>query len=237
MYFSVNVKSLTQDEKITALHKINSRVNAVPEIAITTSSGRLIMLHAYVDEETLSLEESVIEAPKKFYSSLTSFFTGGIIDETNFHRIQSDLKDKSTLLLCFGMKSVSVWTQISNAPNLWRINVEQIFRSNNHEAGDIVEFKIIGEEVTAGEDKDSRSLTLIVQTTSRTNEKEKSYYTLHFIMKLDIDLQKQTYDFKNSELLTDAKLYSKEDEDVKCLVCSNDCKMTYVFLINSQSAK
>ena len=237
LYFSVDVKSLARDERIATLHLINSKASAIPEIAAVTTTGRLITFHVYIDEETLSVEERVIEAPKKLFSSLTNFLTGGIIEESNFHRIQSDLKDDNTCLFCFGAKSINVWTLSSNAHNLWRINIEQIFRGGDHEAGEIKEFNIIGEEVTPSDEKYSRLLTLIVQIKSWRNENEKNFYTFHFIMKLGIDLQKQTYEIKMVEQLIDANPYSKDDENVKCLVCSNDSSMTYVFLIYEERAK
>ena len=56
-------------------------------------------------------------------------------------------------------------------------------------------------------------------------------------MKLSINLQKETYVVNMTELLTDARPYSKEEDSVKCLVCSNESTMTYVFLIYEDKAK
>ena len=183
LYFSVDVKSLAQDEKIVTLEMIKSSNNGIPEIAVATSIGRIVHIHAYIDDEAFSLEEQVIEAPKRFYSSLTSFFTGGNIAETNFHKIHSDTNDKdshNTYLMWFGEKSVNIWTLSQNAPHLWRLDVDYIFKKDDHEAGDIREFKIIGEEVGISDEKDSRSLTLVVQTLSRWNEKRKELLYILF---------------------------------------------------------
>ena len=235
-YTQSELKLLTQDEHISVVHLLNSPISNVPCLIIATTNGRLLNCQMYVDEDSLNVEELVVEAPKRLYTSLTSFFTGGNIEETNFHSIHSDASNRnSAYLFAFGERSLNVWTLTTNGTELWRVNIENIFRKNDQSAGDICWFKIIGEEVIEGTKPENKILILVIQIVSRKNGQSNSYQALYYELRLTIDIHAQNTEAYTPTQLSSAKPYTQQEDEVKCLVCSNDGTMTYIFLCYEHS--
>ena len=99
-YTSCEITSLDKDETVAVSHMMKSPAETFPSLVIATSKGKFINTQVHIDEGTLNLQEIVLQAPKKFMSSITTFFSGSDIEETDFHQIYFDLRDWGSIYLC-----------------------------------------------------------------------------------------------------------------------------------------
>jgi hypothetical protein len=229
-FTSAQIETLDRDEIVSVTHFMKSH-NEVPTLVLATSKGRLITAQIFIDEDVLKLDEILIEEPKRLVSSLTSFFTGGGDEETNFHQIYSDVSDKNNAILyVIGERRINIWKLSTNGADLWKINVLNIFHKNVQIQGEIHTFKIVGQEIVNGEEGDEPIINCCVQIVYRGNKSNGFLVSYHLIrLVLDIDAKKCT-EFISPSPLTEEKSYNAKDDDVKCLVCSNTGTVTYIFI-------
>jgi hypothetical protein len=198
---------------------------------LTTTQGRLINCQVFVDEESLKLDEVVLEPPKRYLSSLTSYFVGGDDSETNFHYIASDTRNKTKAhLYVFGERSINIWTLSTDGADLWKINVQNAFMKNVNNLGEIKRFKIIAQEVIEGAFEIDKILNVVIQIYCQRDRASKDFIVLYYLFRINVNPETKKYIDYMPGQLCEPKSYRVQEDDLNCLVCTNEGEVTYVFM-------
>lgn len=229
-YMKEELQTLNQDEQISAVHLMNSPIENIPSLVLATTNGRVLTVQFSIGEDYLKLDELVLETPKRFFKPLTSFFTSTDAQETKIHKIYSEdkLKNKA-IIYTIGEKTIQVWTLSNDHTDMWKINVLNSVQQTKSIPGEIMSFRIIGDEIIERDEENAPIFNIIAQVVYKRQNSSK-FYTQYYLVRFSIDAEKKTYqDFPTDPLFEGEKELKHEDEEVKCLVVSNIGTVTYVF--------
>ncbi|CAI2384256.1 unnamed protein product [Moneuplotes crassus] len=230
-YATYEAKTLDEGEAVTAFSLISSPLDNIPSVVFTTTNGKTVTAQLLMDEDFLKLDELVLEPPKKFFKPLTSFFTSKEEEETNVHKIYSETHLKNKLVLyTIGEKIITIWGITTEGTDVWSINVQNCVKRYKSIPGEILTFKIIGDEIIEREVDTDPIMNILVQVVYKKYDSEK-HYTQYLLLRYSIDTEAKRFrDFPTDPLLEAEKEFKQEDEQVKCLVVTNIGTVTYIFL-------
>lgn len=236
-YLYYEMKSLNPEESISCHKLITKGDDLVPQFIIGTSETRLIAVQISISESKFSVNENLIEAPRRFFSPLTKLFTGGDVAETRFKSIQSFKIDRNnTWIVWFGLTTCQTWILSSAGNKLWRLNIENIFKKNNNETDEIKSFEIIGEELIDSDKPSDKILNIVIKLHINPSENLKNVYISYYILRMFIDTSAQHYEAYMPVKLFDEK-YSESNDLTKCIICSNESDTSYVFICYQNKTK
>lgn len=212
-YVHTDFKLMDDGEAINDVDLYNTPLSNVPGVMIQTNAGHLIKAEIYVDEETISVEELLIEKQTGYIGSLTSYFTGSQLQDVTCHNLKSETIDDETInVFNFGDKALTIWSISPTDTNNWIINLETTFRKNHRIAGELHDFRIIGEEIVDGNSKDQKIINFVFRAVVTGGEKNPVMQCQIWFMRIFVDTKDKTFESYSPVVLNNDNRNKHENE-------------------------